>query len=292
MPNFKLLAAAAVMTSVMLTGCGEDDAAVSQNVPKPDVQGARLDGTPEAPAKPTPASEPAEPAEPTKPAVTETPAAPAEASKPAAPDSPAPEPVADSGLAGVSAAEAARMAAGQGTAGVDPEKKPATAAEASADALEAHKQRIAQQPPPKELPGYEPVRFDRLAGYIYISDPPDAGPQTDADGKPRPVGDAQIPPEVKALDGKKVTVRGMMVPIDFHKFQTNEFILVQALPDCYFCQQPMVNEWIEVKTLDKSRVDYAGDEPITVAGTLRVGAVYSGRYLESLYRIELDKIVE
>jgi hypothetical protein len=208
------------------------------------------------------------------------------------PEPPASEPVADSGLSGVTAAEAARMAAGEGASTADPEKKPATAAEASADALEAHKQRIAQQPPPKELAGYEPVRFDRLAGYIYISDPPDAGPQTDADGKPRPIGDAQIPPEVKALDGKKITVRGMMVPIDFHKFKTNEFILVQALPDCYFCQQPMFNEWIEVKTLDKSRVDYAGDDPITVAGTLRVGAVYSGRYLESLYRIELDKIVE
>jgi hypothetical protein len=83
-----------------------------------------------------------------------------------------------------------------------------------------------------------------------------------------------------------------MVPIDFHKFQTNEFILVQALPDCFFCQEPMVNEWVHVKTADGSRVPYTGEEPITVAGTLRIGAVYDGKYLDSLYRLELDKLVE
>ena len=69
-------------------------------------------------------------------------------------------------------------------------------------------------------------------------------------------------------------------------------ILVQAVPDCYFCSQPMPNEWIEVKTPDGSRVEYAGDEPVTVAGTLKVGAIYKGRYMESLYRLELDQLVK
>ena len=138
----------------------------------------------------------------------------------------------------------------------------------------------------------KPVRFDRLAGFVYLESPPGSEPVTGPEGKPLPMGDEQLPPEVNALDGKKVTLRGHMIPIDFHKFSTNEFILVQAVPDCYFCSQPMPNEWIEVKTPDGSRVEYAGDEPVTVAGTLKVGAIYKGRYMESLYRLELDQLVK
>jgi hypothetical protein len=200
---------------------------------------------------------------------------------------------ADLAAAAAKAAEDAkkRTAAADGTAATSGDK-PATAAEATDEALAAHKARIASQPMPKALPGYEPVRFDRLAGFVYLETPPGSEPVTGDDGKAQPVGDEQIPAEVMALDGKKVTLRGHMIPIDFHKFSTNEFILVQAVPDCYFCSQPMPNEWIEVKTKDGSRVAYAGDEPVTVAGTLRVGAIFKGRYLESLYRLELDQLVE
>jgi hypothetical protein len=150
-------------------------------------------------------------------------------------------------------------------------------------------------PPVKVVPGYEPVGFARLAGYLYETDASIAGAHTPRSvssnaGPPRK-GDEQIPPDIKELDGKPITVQGYMVPIDFRKGGTNEFILVSVIPSCFFCQVPMPNQWIEVKMKNGDRVPYPGDGLITVAGTISVGALFEGEYFRNLYRMEGHQVV-
>lgn len=151
-------------------------------------------------------------------------------------------------------------------------------------------------PPVKEVEGYEPVGFGKLAGYVYETDAAIAGAHTPkaaskTDGPPKQ-GDDQVPAEIKALDGKPITVQGYMVPIDFRKGGTNEFILVSVIPSCFFCQVPMPNQWVEVKMKDGERIPYPGDALITVAGTIDVGALFEGEYFRNLYRMEGHRVIE
>lgn len=99
-------------------------------------------------------------------------------------------------------------------------------------------------------------------------------------------GDRQIPEPIRKLHKKKVAIAGYMIPIDFRKGGTNEFILVKIVPSCFFCQQPFPNEWIDVKVKDGKRVPYEGDNPITVAGVIEVGAKYEKDVFLNLYRME------
>lgn len=153
-------------------------------------------------------------------------------------------------------------------------------------------------PPVKVVEGYEPVGFARLAGYVYETGAAVAGAHTppaavrvEQTGTQGQTGDEQIPAEIKALDGTNITVQGYMVPIDFRKGGTNEFILVSVIPSCFFCQVPMPNQWVEVKMKGGERVPYPGDGLITVAGTLSVGAIYEGDYFKNLYRMEGHRVV-
>lgn len=180
-------------------------------------------------------------------------------------------------------------------------------------------------PVPVAVEGYTPVNFDIMAGFIYIIDDPtlpegepgepgdtsSAAPQN-FELKPAPEGftpredptiaarkdpnrkkgDDQIPADVKALSGQKISIAGYMIPIDFRKGGTNEFILVKIVPSCFFCQQPMPNEWIEVKVKDGRRVPYSGDNPITVTGVIDIGSRYEDDIFLSLYRMEADDVKE
>ncbi len=157
----------------------------------------------------------------------------------------------------------------------------------------------ADLPAPREVSGYQSVGFAKLAGYLYETEaaiagahtPPGLEKQKKEQGPPKK-GDEQIPPQIKALDGQNITVQGFMVPIDFRRGQTNEFILVSVIPSCFFCQVPMPNQWIEVKMKDAQRVPYPGDGLITVAGKISIGALYEGEYLRNLYRLEGHQVVE
>lgn len=179
--------------------------------------------------------------------------------------------------------------------GVDAQFVPGVLADPNSGVLPT----AADLPPVKEVEGYTPVGFAKLAGYTYETDaavagahtPPGAAETTKPADSEKRKGDEQIPEDIKALHGKAITVQGYMVPIDFRRGGSNEFILVSVIPSCFFCQVPMPNQWIEVKIKDGERVPYPGDELITVAGTIDIGAKFDGEYLQSLYRMEGHQVV-
>lgn len=69
-------------------------------------------------------------------------------------------------------------------------------------------------------------------------------------------------PDVKALDGKTVTIKGFVLPLDGSD-KTRHFLLTKRTPVCMFCPPGEPNEVIEVTS--KAPVDWA-DDMVTVRG--------------------------
>jgi hypothetical protein len=56
----------------------------------------------------------------------------------------------------------------------------------------------------------------------------------------------RVTPEVKALDGKKITVRGFVLPMDGSD-HTKHFLITRNTPVCMFCPPGQPNEVVEVR---------------------------------------------
>ncbi|MHC4995160.1 MAG: DUF3299 domain-containing protein [Planctomycetota bacterium] len=160
---------------------------------------------------------------------------------------------------------------------------------------------VASRPPASKFTGYQLVSFKELSGFIY-NPPYQIKPQVrGVRAKTREdhalinpdveeTGLEDIPAHIKALSGKKVAVQGYMVTINFRRGTTNEFFLVNVIPDCFFCERSMPNQWVHVKSRDGKPLPYAGSDTCTVAGTLEVGAKIEDGYIVNLYRLEADDL--
>ncbi|MBC8329847.1 MAG: DUF3299 domain-containing protein [Planctomycetes bacterium] len=96
--------------------------------------------------------------------------------------------------------------------------------------------------------------------------------------------DQVFPPEVMALDGRKVVIRGFMLPsVDFQEIR--EFHLVRSLWGCCFGAPPRLNEIVRVN-LPKG-VDYTYDG-LEIVGTLRAVYETEDGIAEDLYRLQAD----
>jgi hypothetical protein len=273
--------AAALMLGT-IAGCdGKESAPPSPPAQSAAPQGAPIDGSaPASAAAPAPAAAPAAQGMPQDGSGDKPPASPA-ASTSSAPS------VADAVNANRKAVTAEELKAATPSA----DAPPGSAEHMSYQQLLA--QRNAKMAAPRAVEGYESVAYAMLTDYGYMPKAPTraATPEERKLETSVPLdADDQIPSPVKALHGKKVAVQGFMIPVDFQDGGTNEFLLVQVVPDCYFCQQPQPNEWIEVKTADGIRLPYSGDESFIVTGTIEIGAKYKGGYFLSLYRMVADGI--
>jgi len=167
----------------------------------------------------------------------------------------------------------------------------------------------------KQIDGYLSVAFADLSGFPYsgMVGAPDPAPvedntkATDAKTTDAKTTDAKttdtktdepkepkhsIPDAIKALDKKKVAIKGYMMPIDFEDGGTNEFVLTRNIPSCFYCQPPQLNDWVEVKMKDGKRVPYIPDGIIELYGTLDVGEQREDGFIVNLYRMTGEKVVE
>jgi hypothetical protein len=126
---------------------------------------------------------------------------------------------------------------------------------------------------------YAFIRFSVLAGYDYPMPQPNSPPPQ-----------VEIPGQVRALDGKKVSVRGYMVPLEFDKGAVGRFILSASIDACHFGIVGSPNEWILVEIAGGRRTRSAGFDPVTVFGVLSVGAEVKKNRLSSVYRMKADAL--
>jgi hypothetical protein len=134
---------------------------------------------------------------------------------------------------------------------------------------------------------YQPVSFAKLAGFAYDQYAVEESLAQRGDG----TVEDQIPAAIRALDGRKVAVRGFMVPIEFTRNETRSFLLVRNRMVCCFGMLVGLNEWIYVRMKEGRTARWLNDIPVTVYGTLAVGEDIRDGMVLSIYRMEGEEVL-
>ena len=136
--------------------------------------------------------------------------------------------------------------------------------------------------------GYPALGFDRLAAYNFVL-PEDGAPTNQTAALEQ--ANSQIPAVVKALDAKRFAIKGFMLPLKVDAGEVTEFLLMKDQSMCCYGNAPRINEWISVKTGGKS-IKAVMDQPVSIEGTLHVGATRENGYLVGLYQMEGERMVD
>lgn len=100
----------------------------------------------------------------------------------------------------------------------------------------------------------------------------------------------QISPQIQAMNDKKVEIQGFMLPLDMLEGNLRTFMLLKDQMACCFGNIPRLNEWVYVRVPKEKKISVHQDIPITLFGTLRVGAKFEREVLTGIYHLELDRI--
>ncbi len=136
---------------------------------------------------------------------------------------------------------------------------------------------------------YFQLGFDTLSGFPS-GKPPLDDPKADA-GQKAEVPLSKVPPNIRALDGQKISVVGFMIPMTVEKNNACTFILAQSRATCCYGAVPNLNQWIYVDMDRGKTAEAIMDVPVTVFGTLKVGTQFDERSTGwCLYRMTSDKV--
>ena len=134
---------------------------------------------------------------------------------------------------------------------------------------------------------YLNVGFDKLASFNYeVADTPPTTGTVTAD-PPKPVD--QIPATVRALDQKRVALKGFMLPLKVEGGLITELLIMRDQSMCCYGAVPKITEWVSVKMTGKG-VKPVMDQPITLFGKLRVGEIRENGYLVGIYQMDGEKM--
>jgi hypothetical protein len=131
------------------------------------------------------------------------------------------------------------------------------------------------------------VDFEELASFDFIA------PDTQVTNQTGVVDEADkyIPPLIKKWEGKKVLLRGFMLPLKYESDQTTEFLLMRSQASCCFGTSPKITEMAYVKTTGRG-VKPLMDVPVTIKGTLHVGVFRDNGFITGIYRMDGEKMIE
>jgi len=130
---------------------------------------------------------------------------------------------------------------------------------------------------------YLSVSFQTLSSYMYII-PEIDDPLAALDKRPAD----QIPEPIKAFNGKKVAIKGYMIPDGQATGGVKTFMLVIDQSVCCYGRTPRMNEWISVAMAGDKTTNIIKDQPVTICGTLHVGEVKERGVVLSIYRFDAD----
>jgi hypothetical protein len=135
---------------------------------------------------------------------------------------------------------------------------------------------------------YTFIRFSQLTTSMM----PVAPPRHDLGNAPKPASAAQslIPPDARAWKGRRVSIRGYVVPVDVDRSGIREFVLSASVDSCHFGVLGGPDEWIYVTMAEGTRIPGTGVSPVTIFGVLDVGEDVRGGVVDSLYRMRGERI--
>ena len=135
---------------------------------------------------------------------------------------------------------------------------------------------------------YESLTFNTLTSYRIRE--PNWARLDDPDYVAALNLDEEIPPQIRALNGSKIEIEGFMLPLEGEFENVRTFVLLKDQMACCFGAIPLLNEWVYVEVPQKKKIRSYQDVPISLCGTLRVGAKFEGDILVGIYHLELDRL--
>ena len=96
-----------------------------------------------------------------------------------------------------------------------------------------------------------------------------------------------LPPEVRALDGKKARAWGYLIALE-----ENQYLLVQSLWSCCFGRPPEINEAVVVRVPDS--MDHVGElenQGVQVYGRFEASEAYEEGFVTSLFRLDAEHVL-
>ncbi len=101
-----------------------------------------------------------------------------------------------------------------------------------------------------------------------------------------------LPERVTALNGRRVSLCGYVIPGAMDGLNVTEFLLVDKLPDCQFCSPPQINEFVVVKMPANSPLAYVQNKPVLVTGRLTVGPEIEDGLVSCIYQMKAESVTD
>jgi hypothetical protein len=98
-----------------------------------------------------------------------------------------------------------------------------------------------------------------------------------------------VPARYRDLDGKRVMLAGEIWAPQSADGRINRFHLVYSIDKCCFSGPPKVQHFVRCKIKDGSNVDYCRGL-VNVIGTLHVGVEEADGRVQSVYRLEVERV--
>lgn len=160
------------------------------------------------------------------------------------------------------------------------------AASATNQLSEPEMARIRARPDPVE-DGYVRPGFDKLSAFKY--ELYEFYSETNS-GRAMLASHDVIPPEIKAYDGRRVTVTGYILPMRTRRGVVTEFLLLRDQGTCCFGVQAQINHFMRVNF--PPGIKPGEPVPWKVSGTIRVGEIYVQGYLTGIFQLDAESVVE
>ena len=187
-------------------------------------------------------------------------------------------------LAGLSTGVAQQPPRGEPIKPLAPKGQPIKPADPAAPAKEPASEASAPGAEAK-ADGQLVVGFDKLSSFKY--DVPDENPDSPfAKGKDP---DTQIPETIKAFSGKRVSLKGFMLPLKVEQGLVTELLIMRDQSMCCFGTVPKINEWVSVRMTGKG-IKPVMDQAVSLVGTLKVGAIRENGYLVGIYQMDGERM--
>lgn len=129
---------------------------------------------------------------------------------------------------------------------------------------------------------YRQTEFSVLA-FPYNT-PPRRLPGSDAPPRPDP-----FPPQVRALQGEKLSISGYMAPLTMNAGRIDSFYLSRGIFNCCYADAPRITDYIRVTMAPGQFAPNA--DLVQVNGVLEVGEERNSiGFVETVYRMKADSV--
>ncbi|HEY1921716.1 MAG TPA: hypothetical protein VGG44_03035 [Tepidisphaeraceae bacterium] len=98
-----------------------------------------------------------------------------------------------------------------------------------------------------------------------------------------------VPQRYRQLDGKRVLLTGQIYDPDVADGNIHTFTLVYSIANCCFNGPPKVQHFVAASVIPGHEARYSSDL-VDVVGTLHVGVQSAAGHVQSVYRIDVEKV--